>query len=469
MAAIVLGAAGIVGLMLARAQEITDTNIDWSQASDLQIELAAVEQTTPIPLSELPDTGTFWSAQHSPVSAEPWPPLPIGFLNAPAWPIGGNNFISDDLDVDYEAMAQVAARSRMASGMRAMDEDGDLVTEGLAIDTNGLWLEINAVSNGLAYLTLHGTTNAYEYEILSQPALGDGTNVPDWNPTEPFWGSSATNWTAVTVPQNGSTNLFFSARSMQDTDGNGLPVWWQLKYFGTTGIDPYADPDGDGWNNLQEYQNGTDPTVFNTPPAPQGVRVVYDDADGVATVTWVSAPGPVTGYVVDFDGTDYTVSASANSFTLSVGNTPNDPINEGPTVYGGFKIAASYAGGNSSWSDDVGLESGDTFLMTAYLIPGPQNSVYLAVTPSTLSPGTVSLRISREDYYSGAFTTNDIPLSDFTNGLYLLPSDWESPALDSDYEWFVQTIDANGSPSAAVFLTYGYYSGSALWLVPPLL
>ncbi|MGH7977058.1 MAG: hypothetical protein ACREC8_10390, partial [Limisphaerales bacterium] len=80
---------------------VTDTNIDWSQASDLQVELAALEQTTPIPASQLPDTGTFWSAQHSPVSPEPWPPLPIGFLNASAWPLGGNVFILDDLDHRY--------------------------------------------------------------------------------------------------------------------------------------------------------------------------------------------------------------------------------------------------------------------------------------------------------------------------------------------------------------------------------
>jgi hypothetical protein len=31
-------------------------------------------------------------------------------------------------------------------------------------------------------------------------------------------------------------------------DFNGFPVDWELSYFGRTGIDPNADPDGDGWN-----------------------------------------------------------------------------------------------------------------------------------------------------------------------------------------------------------------------------
>ena len=46
-----------------------------------------------------------------------------------------------------------------------------------------------------------------------------------------------------------------------DTDDNGLPDWWELKYFGVlTGTDPNADPDHDGASNLFEYLTGTNPT-----------------------------------------------------------------------------------------------------------------------------------------------------------------------------------------------------------------
>jgi subtilisin family serine protease len=46
-----------------------------------------------------------------------------------------------------------------------------------------------------------------------------------------------------------------------DTDGNGLPDWWELQYFGhLTGTDQMADPDHDGMNTLAEWFAGTNPT-----------------------------------------------------------------------------------------------------------------------------------------------------------------------------------------------------------------
>ena len=34
--------------------------------------------------------------------------------------------------------------------------------------------------------------------------------------------------------------------SFFDPDGSGLPIAWEIAYFNATGIDPNADPDGDG-------------------------------------------------------------------------------------------------------------------------------------------------------------------------------------------------------------------------------
>ena len=63
----------------------------------------------------------------------------------------------------------------------------------------------------------------------------------------------------------------FTASMYGDADGDGLPNWFEMYWFGTfqdwstcTGADSTADPDQDGVTNLQEYLDQSDPTV----PAP---------------------------------------------------------------------------------------------------------------------------------------------------------------------------------------------------------
>ena len=63
------------------------------------------------------------------------------------------------------------------------------------------------------------------------------------------------------VVTGGRLNL---ARAV-DTDGNGLPDWWEQQFFGQlTGTDPNADPDHDGASNLAEFLAGTTPTNFDS-------------------------------------------------------------------------------------------------------------------------------------------------------------------------------------------------------------
>jgi hypothetical protein len=45
-----------------------------------------------------------------------------------------------------------------------------------------------------------------------------------------------------------------------DADGNGINDDWEVQYFGHIGINPNADADGTGQNNLFKYVTGLDPT-----------------------------------------------------------------------------------------------------------------------------------------------------------------------------------------------------------------
>ena len=50
-----------------------------------------------------------------------------------------------------------------------------------------------------------------------------------------------------------------------DTDGDGLPDSWEMAHFGNLDQTATGDPDGDGFNNLAEFNAGTDPMDSPSP------------------------------------------------------------------------------------------------------------------------------------------------------------------------------------------------------------
>ena len=88
--------------------------------------------------------------------------------------------------------------------------------------------------------------------------------------------------------------------SIMDSDGDGIPDWWMMKYFGhTTGQTgdlsrAQDDADGDRLTNLQEYLTGTDPlnpsSVFRV-----WISVAVVSGNSVL-LTWPAVPGKAIGY-----------------------------------------------------------------------------------------------------------------------------------------------------------------------------
>jgi hypothetical protein len=70
-----------------------------------------------------------------------------------------------------------------------------------------------------------------------------------------------------------------------DTDGDGLPDWWEQLYGldPANGADALVDADGDGWSNLKEFQLSTDPQTANRAPVLQDSLLVVT-AGGTAGV-----------------------------------------------------------------------------------------------------------------------------------------------------------------------------------------
>ena len=54
------------------------------------------------------------------------------------------------------------------------------------------------------------------------------------------------------------------AEYVRDTDSDGMPNVWEMNNFGDQSHNGSGDSDSDGLNDLEEYQNNTDPTASDT-------------------------------------------------------------------------------------------------------------------------------------------------------------------------------------------------------------
>ncbi len=125
----------------------------------------------------------------------------------------------------------------------------------------------------------------------------------------------------------------------EDTDADGLPDAWELVYFNNLAAKPTDDPNGDGYNNLWEFQHGTDP--------------VNPDSDG--------------------DG-------QSNAAELLAGTDPND----GTSVFKVVGVTFSAGAPEIRWSSVAGkryrlersanLAAGFTPLITGIGATAPQNT-----------------------------------------------------------------------------------------------
>jgi hypothetical protein len=131
--------------------------------------------------------------------------------------------------------------------------------------------------------TLTNINDQFSY-VLRVPCESDAPGIPpstnvlrlnsSYTRSTVFF--DGTNRATLTDPAQGTFALSPMARgqiervdldvsvALEDLDGNGLPDGWERLYFGRTGVDPFADPDRDGLNNLAEFKAGTNPNDFQS-------------------------------------------------------------------------------------------------------------------------------------------------------------------------------------------------------------
>jgi hypothetical protein len=442
------GSLAIIGGLIASLHfvhaQTTARAVQSVSAYNMEVMLQMVEATMPQAAESVPKSGTFYSAQFP-----NWPPLPCNINNVPVWNLGDGALLLDDLDVDYSAPVEQTQSGMRMMGLESFDSENSLLSPSFVLPDYGtnLWIAQVGISSGSLVGIVTNSLAGISYEIQS---LTDLTQAGACWVSEGFiLGSELTNWTPMSVAQNGRTNLFLRIRSWAD-DGSGLPIWWQMQYFGVTGVNPDAfDPTGDGWTIWQDFEGGYNPTVFRMPPAPQGVTAQVNPGNpSQVTLTWLPAQGAVTGYTIGrydpntWQWTYFNVGL-VNQFVDT--SYPVYPAQYSPAYY---SIQANYASGGSSWSDSASPYSLTDVPYVAEL-PGALGSTVLLATH--IPPGVSSVSLTRDD--NGIIITNAIfPISSFTNGIFTIPDSmihgqiYEQPGT----HYTLQATWPDGSKSAAV-------------------
>jgi hypothetical protein len=126
--------------------------------------------------------------------------------------------------------------------------------------SNGTWWNLNAsgssdsdgmITNYTWYITVAGTTSPLygQIESFKFRTLGLYKIV-----------------LTVRDNDNKTATAFTAVYSIVDSDNDGMPDWWEVKYFKSLRESGSDDHDRDGYTNLQEYASHTDPTSKDPQP-----------------------------------------------------------------------------------------------------------------------------------------------------------------------------------------------------------
>jgi YD repeat-containing protein len=264
------------------------------------------------------------------------------------------------------------------------------------------------------------------YEVLNN---GQHTNRIYYDRDDRLVGEEFSRGISIAYQYDGNGNLIRQAYlSRVDERTNGLPILWRFLngLTNSANCSPYADSDGDGWNNYQEWKAGTDPNNSQSTP-----NLLGNPGTNIASLTapftpsnFVVGVGQLDGFgaeeiVIGADGdpgtsTNFLLVLTQGATTwstqrvdvgqfgitsIAIGQPANRP---GPAIYAGLRGTTNGSGRVMEF-----LQSSGAWTSSVVTLSTNQAAFVLGVRPSAdLLVSLASTNGSDGTLYSASFLTN---------------------------------------------------------------
>ncbi|RLC12366.1 MAG: hypothetical protein DRI57_17815, partial [Deltaproteobacteria bacterium] len=244
---------------------------------------------------------------------------------------------------------------------------------------------------------------------------GDGSATFDWTPVMGQAGTYPVTFTASDGELKATRSAVITITG-SDSDSDGMPDYWEMKYFSNLDQDGTGDFDGNGISDLDEYLSGGDPSGT---PGDINQDKYIDVSDAVLALRIISGVSPVSDAhqsSADVNG-DGEIGMDEVIYVLQVvSGFYNEPV---PVEVGG-NISE-----NTTWSADIIKVTGDITVdddITLTVSPGTyiefQGHYKLNVRGTLIAEGTPEERITftakdpSEGWHGIRFDNNDRTMDD---------------------------------------------------------